>query len=243
MGILYPLVILSLVATCIVLNVSGIPHDYLWLVSVYGWIPGILGLLWSRKDNIKLILRPKCDRYFFASIFGGLFVGASTFFIELLWLGSSDAKGFSGIENAMIYFLSYYVLFLFLFYLSFLGGEICWRGYLWERMKNRFYRGPAIWLLWNLWMVPATIIFSKSLIEMMFTTLSLTPILYFFRERTGSIGPGTLFCASLYASLIYFHMLFPLNSSYYPAIQNIILIAISGALVFSKSYKIHTDKK
>jgi len=235
MGIVYLLIILSLAVICLVLKTGGLHHSYLWLDLIYGWIPGILGLLWAHINKIKISLFPKFDRYFLVSISGGFFLGALSFFIGLRFC-EVDVYGIVGTGNAFTYFFSYYVLFLFLFFISLLGGEVCWRGYLWEKWKNDPYKGGGvILLLWSLWNAPLTIAYSKSLFEMFLHNLALMAVLHLFRKKSQSIGPGTLFCSSLYASFIYFQMLFSSSQvcylNYHFVIQDALLLTTSGVFI------------
>jgi hypothetical protein len=102
-----------------------------------------------------------------------------------------------------------------------MGGEFCWRGYLWEKWKHSPIKGGlVIWFLWSLWLAPVTLSLSKNLIAMAFLNFSLMPFLHFFRLKSQSISPGTLFYASIFASSNYFQILFS-------SIQNYLLFCFS----------------
>jgi len=229
-GIVYPLVLfpLALIATCFVLKMNNI-SSYSWLFLFFYLLPGVLGLWWARRYKIKILFLPR-NRYFWISLLGGFLIGALAFFVNL-WF-SEEAIQIVGIKKAIIY-LFYYILFLFLLFMFFIGGEICWRGYLWERWKNYpIRREIAIWLLWSLWSVPMSMTSSEILFGVILNNLSLMPILHFFREKSQSIGPGTLFYASLNATLLCFHMFFSYFENCHLIIQDVLLLLASGMFVF-----------
>lgn len=206
-----------------------------WVLWVYAWIPGALGLLWSRYDKVNIPVFPRNKLYFLLSLLGGLAIGALSFFIDQRFFVTSGK--IASIQLAVFYFFLYYVTFLFLFFLLFIGGEICWRGYLWERWKNCPLRGGVgIWLLWCAWSAPISIAFSKSLLSMAFLNFSLMVPLHFFRKESKSIGTGTLFYASLCASSIYFQILFSSSPDYLLATSTngTVLLLISLILILVK---------
>ena len=131
-------------------------------------------------------------------------------FLVRLWFKNIEIMNFVGAKDAIFYFFTYYVLFIPFFFISFLGGEICWRGYLWQKWKNHpFKGGMAIWLLWCLSSIPLVINTPQRIPYMAFYNLMLMPILHFFRYRSGAIGPGTLF----YASYLSDHLQQPFNKA------------------------------
>ena len=116
---------------------------------------------------------------------------------------------FVGVKDAIFYFFIYYILFVPLIFIPFLGGEICWRGYLWQKWKNYPLKGGiAIWLLWCLSSMPLVTNIPQGIPYMAFYNLMLMPILHFFRYKSGAIGPGTLFYASYFSAFMYLYMIF-----------------------------------
>jgi hypothetical protein len=229
LSILYPLVILPMVAIPLVVTQEGLLKPS-WIFWIYSWIPGLLALIWAHLEKIKISF--KIHRYFWTASGGGFCVGAVSFFLDLFLRGEKIPK--VEILNIFGYFFLYYLLFLLLFFALFIGGELCWRGYLFEKWKHSLFgRAVALWLLWSLWMIPSTLAVSKNLFLMFFDTLTLMPFLQFFREKTQSIGPGTLFYASLNASFIYLQVLFSLSpSTHHFFIQDLLLLLILGLCFF-----------
>lgn len=207
MGIVWFLVVLSIAAFSSTFLFDNF-HPPVWVLWIYAWIPGGLGLLWSRIKKINIPLFPKNKLYLLWSLLGGFAIGAFSFFMSQGFFATTPYPSFR-IEHAVIYFFSYYILITLSLCLLFIGGEFCWRGYLWQRWKRRpFKGGVAIWLLWSMWLAPETIFFSKSIFSMAFFNFSLMPFLHYFRLKSQSITPGTIFYSSICASAIYFQILF-----------------------------------
>jgi hypothetical protein len=227
------LTIFPMAALAVVLFL-GSPHIPIWTLWVYAWIPGGLALLWSHFKNVKIPIFPRNGKYLWLSLCGSG-IGALSFFISLFFSGYADIE-LASVNSAVFYLFSCYFLFLVLFFILFLGGEICWRGYLWKLWDNSSPKGwIATWLLWSLWLAPITAL-SKNFIVGIFLNFSLMPFLHFFRLRSQSIIPGTLFYASIFASFIYFQMLFssPQNYLLLSAILGSVLLIISLIFLLSK---------
>lgn len=236
MGIVWFIIAFSVAALTYVF-VADSPAFPIWALWVYAWIPGGAGLLWSQLDKTRIPFFSGRKLDLFLSLSGGFVVGGVSFFISQWFYASTFGE--VGIKNAVLYLFSYYAIFLLLLFLLFVGGEICWRGYLWEKWRNHPLKGGlGIWLLWTAWLAPVTVAFSKSIFLMAFLNLSLMPFLHYFRMKSKSIIVGTVFYSSICASSIYFQVLFSSNPDYplLPIIQGSILLIVALMAVWLKRY-------
>ncbi|VHO04732.1 hypothetical protein [Candidatus Rhabdochlamydia sp. T3358] len=166
----------------------------MWLSWIIPLVLAAIGIWRARVEKIKIFFFTKVDRYFAWALISGTAASAIVFLVRL-WFKNIEIMNFVGAKDAIFYFFTYYVLFIPFFFISFLGGEICWRGYLWQKWKNHpFKGGMAIWLLWCLSSIPLVINTPQRIPYMAFYNLLLMPILHFFRYKSGAIGLGTLFC-------------------------------------------------
>lgn len=179
----------------------------IWLSSIIPLVLAVIGTWRSRIEKIKVFLFKKVDRYFVLALFGGASVSAVLFLVRV-WFKTIKIMNFIGTRDAFLYFFTYYVLFIPLIFIPFLGGEIFWRGYLWKKWENYPFKGGiAIWALWCLSSIPLVTTL-QGITYMSFYNLMLMPILHFFRYKSGAIGPGTLFYASYFSTFMYLRMIF-----------------------------------
>ncbi len=190
-----------------VLKVHEIEGRIIWLSWIIPLALAAIGIWKSRLEKIKIFFFTKIDRYFALALFGGM-ASSALLFLARVWFKNIEIMNFVGAKDALFYFFTYYVLFIPLIFIPFLGGEICWRGYLWQKWKNHpFKGGMTIWLLWCLSSIPLVTI-PQGIPYMAIYNLVLMPILHFFRYKSGAIGPGTLFYASYFSTFIYLRMIF-----------------------------------
>ncbi|VHO03995.1 CPBP family glutamic-type intramembrane protease [Candidatus Rhabdochlamydia sp. T3358] len=190
------------------LKITEIEGRIVWLSWIIPLVLATIGIWRSRVEKIKIFFFTKIDRYFALALFGGAVVSA-LLFLTRVWFKNMEIMSFVGAKDAFLYFFTYYVLFIPLIFISFLGGEICWRGYLWQKWKNYPLKGGIIiWLLWCLSSIPLVTNIPQDIPYMAFYNLMLMPILHFFRYKSGAIGPGTLFYASYFSAFMYLRMIF-----------------------------------
>lgn len=224
-------------------NLSNLQTDGIVLLSVlfsiFTLIPGVLALVWSRLNHVKIPFFPIKSRYLIASFFGGTAIGALSFFMAQYFSSPSVNETATSIFGSANFILFYFVPFLSFFFFL-LVGEICWRGYLWEKWKAQPMKGAlAIWLLWTLWGIPSAVAFSTNIFLMAFVNFSFMPLLHFFREKSQSIIPGTLFYASISSSYLCLMFFFPVNQiQSVSLIQGAILLIVGLAAVYPR-HKAH----
>jgi len=202
------------------------PNIFLILGLLYLWSPGIVALVFSRKEKIQLPVFTRLNKFFYFIPVVTLGISSVAFLLTISFMGVLDlnpvlqnlsgAKTFWGILNI---FFNTYVLLTILFSFFFLGGEIFWRGYLWEKWKGN---GPLkamgfTAIAWSLWQIPLSSfaflyqipLFLLSILMVFIINIFLTPILTFFRIKGKMIFSAAAFYSSLMAGFMFYLMLFP----------------------------------
>jgi len=204
-------------------SLQEFPPALVPLAILYTWALGLLAICFSREKKLPVFKRP--NRYFFLAIAVPLIISATAFLAsvpfgatEVLNRGFADRSPSSAIELTAFFALLYYVLAGLLLALFFLGGELYWRGFLWEKLKRYGQRGVrTISLIWGLWMLPLVVL-ADSLdpvhilangLWVFGLSFALTPILIHYRIQGKSILIPTLFCGSFFAAPIFAKELFP----------------------------------
>lgn len=206
----------------------------------YMWVPGVVALIFARKEKIFLPILQRINRFF---IYAALIPVALTLvtIIVSLAFGRFDPTFLDGFYNLFqvdsLMQLSYWIKFLlfvvFLFFMSIvsgitlnllfsLGEELMWRGYLLEKMRHLgLWRASLyIGLIWGLWHAPIIILWKHNYasfpilgpIWMIAFTLLLTPIMIFLREKGKSILVPAIFHGVLNAFAYLSFVTFPSSS-------------------------------
>ena len=190
---------------------------YLAFAVLYMWVPGLVALAFARKEGVGLPLAFRPNRFW---LFAWLFPVALTLLSLPLslpfapWKGLAWAlpEGLPRIPEAALWAL---VLLQGLFagatvnLLAALGEELFWRGYLWEKLRERGF-WPAsleIGFYWGLWHAPLVLLFGHNYPDhrllgvgmMVLFTLALTPALLYAREKGGSLWAPALLHGTLNA--------------------------------------------
>ena len=190
---------------------------YLAFAVLYMWVPGLVALAFARKEGVGLPLAFRPNRFW---LFAWLFPVALTLLSLPLslpfapWKGLAWAlpEGLPRIPEAALWAL---VLLQGLFagatvnLLAALGAELFWRGYLWEKLRERGF-WPAsleIGFYWGLWHAPLVLLFGHNYPDhrllgvgmMVLFTLALTPALLYAREKGGSLWAPALLHGTLNA--------------------------------------------
>jgi len=176
-----------------------------------------VALAFARKEGVGLPLAFRPNRFW---LFAWLFPVALTLLSLPLslpfapWKGLAWAlpEGLPRIPEAALWAL---VLLQGLFagatvnLLAALGEELFWRGYLWEKLRERGF-WPAsleIGFYWGLWHAPLVLLFGHNYPDhrllgvgmMVLFTLALTPALLYAREKGGSLWAPALLHGTLNA--------------------------------------------
>jgi membrane protease YdiL (CAAX protease family) len=188
---------------------------YLALGVLYMWAPGLVALLFARREGIRLSLGFRPNPYW---LFAWLFPVPLTLLAVLLSLPFGAYRGLAwtfpeGPPPLPEPLLLALVLLQGLFagatvnLLVALGEELMWRGYLWEKFRERGF-WPAtleIGFHWGLWHAPLVLLFGHNYPDerflgvpmMILFTLLLTPALLYVREKGGSVWPAALLHGTL----------------------------------------------
>lgn len=191
---------------------------YFPFAIIYMWIPGIIALIFAKKEKFSLPIFGKLNKYFLYAIFLPIFLSflivlASMIFakIDFGYLYLMMPPSFNIFETNALNYLSYF-LFLILILVIFgitintflaLGQELMWRGYLVEKLKNLnfWYSSLIIGILWGIWYFPFTIIFSQnypnfsfiSLIFILILSILSTPLYIYLRKKSKNILVSAIF--------------------------------------------------
>jgi membrane protease YdiL (CAAX protease family) len=188
---------------------------YLVLGGAYMWTPGLVALLFARREGVRLPLTFRPNRYW---LFAWLFPVPLTLLSVLLSLPFGAYRGLAWAfpENSpplpepLLLVLALFqgmVAGATVNLLVALGEELMWRGYLWERVRERGF-WPAtleIGFHWGLWHAPLILLFGHNYPNerllgvpmMILFTLLLTPALLYVREKGGSVWPAALLHGTL----------------------------------------------
>lgn len=226
------------------LNYDARPLLFSAALWAYSWIPGVIALIWLRIEQIHLTILAPFNRYFPLALIGGFFLAMLVSFLAILGSSSSLIMqiNFSS-------FILHYAIFSLLFFILYLGGELFWRGYAWEKLKQKRFQGVLIIAgIWSLWMIPLIIFapqikqgqLTLELIKMVTYNFLLTPILLDFRIRGKGVSTAAVFYASFQAALIAFRMLFPLDHDWAVALSQffcLVVYCLVTRLYFPKHWK------
>lgn len=221
-------VILTLLAALLISNSPLLlNHSFYLLLALMAvmWIPGIVALLFAKRAGLFLPIF-KFNRVAFLAVLVALLIGAGSilfsFSLGHYWgfeylraqLGDQlDLFNPPWLASLFIYtILTLYAAVVGLTVNAFaaLGEEILWRGYLWERWKQRglglYVLGTGIcWGLWHwpliLWigfMYPQDRLIGLG--AMVLLCLLLTPLHLYFRLRGRSIYTAAVFHGTLNAA-------------------------------------------
>ncbi|GAA5334102.1 MULTISPECIES: CPBP family intramembrane glutamic endopeptidase [Thermus] len=172
---------------------------------LYMWVPGLVALCFARREGLRLPLSLRPNRYW---LFAWLFpVGLTLLSLPLslpfgAWRGlGSLAPGLP--EGALwaMALLQGLLAGATVNLLAALGEELFWRGYLWERLRERGF-WPAtleIGFYWGLWHAPLVLAghnYPKEPLlgvpAMILFALLLTPALLWVREKGGLLAAALL---------------------------------------------------
>lgn len=190
---------------------------------LYMWIPGLVALYFARKEGVRLPLALRPNRFW---LFAWLFPVALSLLSLPLSLPFAPWRGFAALyegippEDLALLPQGFFRLIPLILLLTgllagatvnlvaALGEELMWRGYLWERLRDRGF-WPAsleIGFYWGLWHAPLVLSGHNyphapflGVPMMILFTLALTPALLWVREKGGSLLAAALLHGTLNA--------------------------------------------
>lgn len=198
----------------------GIFQTFLYFpfAIIYMWIPGIVALIFAKKENFSLPVFNKLNRYHLYAIFLPvviiiliIFVSMTFAKVEFSYLMLMLPPTFHVFDINILNYIMYF-LFLLLILLFFglaintfisLGEELMWRGYLLEKLKKiNFWKASLIiGTLWGIWHFPIIILFGHNypnvrfigLVWMVILTILTTPLYIYLRNKGKSILVPAIF--------------------------------------------------
>jgi len=185
---------------------------------VYSWTPAAVAYLLARREGVRFPVLGTPNRHWLLALFlPPLLAAAAT----LLSLPLGHWRGFAPLKAAfpklgampdalfLLVFLLYGVLLAATVGVIFtLGGEIFWRGYLWEKLRDRglWPASLEIGFYFGLWSVPGVLAtarvgeLSALYLFLLFAMgIMITPGLLWIRERSRAVFAAALFLAGVQA--------------------------------------------
>lgn len=226
------------------------------LSILYLWSPGIVALVFAHLDKVRFPAIAKPNRSFWLIPVVTLSICLIAFIVCIPFGIAKNpnpifvGKSFSAIFGYGALFLATNYLFATIIgAFIFFGGELYFRGYLWEKWKKKTPL-KGIWLtalVWAIWQSPITILsyspgvanFALNLGWIFALNFALAPVLAFFREKGKSVLAATFFYSSLMASFLYFLVLFPSMNMKLIAIYGVLIIL--GLVIFSLIKKLYSS--
>lgn len=252
--------LITLVYFCIQLFLRPLLANALFsqIVSfVYLWSPGIVAFFFARKEGKPLKVLAKPNKSFWLIPVYTILIAAVAFLIAIPFgAGEAVNQAFVGqpmgkvIGLVILFFFTSYLLVALLFSFVFLGGELYWRGYLWDSLKKI---GPLkamgwIALFWSLWQVPITALtytpgasMGLNILLTFVLNFALTPALVYARVKGKSIYSAALFYSSLMSAFLFFMLLFPSTNMRVLAVYGGLTIVV--LIVFSLVFKLYSAGK
>ena len=177
---------------------------------VYSWSPALVGLYFARREGIRFPVLGEPNRYWALALVLPPLIAALSVLLALplgRWRGSELIQGALGHGPGGAAFWLYLAGYGLLVSLSVgfifaLGGEIFFRGYLWERLRDQglWPASLAIGALWGLWQLPDLLAGGTSPSQVFFTLVLgvlLAPGLILFREWGRAVAPAALFLSGV----------------------------------------------
>lgn len=226
------------------------------LVSIlYLWAPGIIALIFARKEDIKIPVFAKANRFFWEIPIVTLGICLFGFLVSIPFGAAktpnpvfADQSTLTNVGYGILFLFTSYVLATLFFGVIFFGGELFYRGYLWQKWKRRGAL-KAIYLtalVWSLYQLPITIFaYSPGFQNLLFNVLwtfvlnfILSPILAYYRVEGKSVLAATFFYSSLVAAFLYFLVLFPISEI--PVLAGYAGFTLVGLIFYSFFRKIYS---
>lgn len=228
---------------------------YLLFGLLFLWFPGSIALVFAKKEGIALsVFKGPWRAYFriaawsFSICTLGYLIGIP---FGILTFTKSVFAQHSFLEWAGLALLQFFVNFLListLFSGLLLGGELYWRGYLWEKLKKgsigRVF--VLVSLAWFLWQMPLSYLSVGSMagqiyyipVSLLFSFL-VSPYLLYWRMRVGSVLAASVAYGTLMGGILFFLSLFPPTAlkALYPFGIGIAIALFAASLILKIYHK------
>lgn len=208
----------------------------------YFWIPGLVGIYFAKKEKFRIPIFPKFSYKILFIPFIGLFTLYVCFFSTLPFMKEPFFRQTIFGANPHLPFLTkvlilsiQYVSLLIAYFAGLIGGEIYWRGYLWEKLRNNPLKANLlIGFFWSIWSLPLILFLPYDgqiprlhliLLAIVFN-FSFTPILLYTRVLTNSIFVPALIYAVFQSMYGVTRLFFPSGIKFVYEVTNISLLIL-----------------
>ena len=177
---------------------------------LYSWTPAFVGLFFARREGVRFPVFGEPNRYWALALLLPPLLAALSVLLALplgTWRGVEPVQGALGHGPSGPAFWLYPAGYGLLVSLSVglvfaLGGEIFWRGYLWERFREQGFwpASLALGALWGFWQLPSLLAGGTPAAQVFFTLVLgvlLAPGLILFREWGRAVAPAALFLSGV----------------------------------------------
>jgi len=228
---------------------------------LYLWSPGFVGLYFAKCEKLALPLFKNIRKGFFLIPLYAMAIAVVGILLSLAFGVSAELNPFifgaedTGMQQMgkilILFFTAYFLPVIFMGILLF-GGEIFWRGYLWEKLKKT-PPFKALWIItffWLIWQLPLTYFaytpgYSSVIFNLSFGSLIIaivSPLLFYFRLKYRAVLASALFYATLYSAFMWVGFLF--HNALEPTNLNTYGSCVLGiALLLSLVLKLYSPKK
>lgn len=191
---------------------------YFTFAIIYMWIPGVIALIFAKKEKIKIPIFDKLNKYYLYAIYLPIIFSLLIVFVSMIFAKIDISYIYLMLPSSFIIFkiafFNYVLYFLFLTltltllgvtFITFLGlgQEIMWRGYLLEKLQNLkfWHKSLLIGTLWGIYHVPNTILFGQNyphykflaLVWLIILTILSTPLYIYLRTKGKSVLVSAIF--------------------------------------------------
>ncbi len=168
---------------------------------IYMWVPGVIALIFAKKEGIKLPLFKFNWTFLIAGVCAGVVSLLSLYFSS--FFGGGWNPVFEQYKAGLPLYLGIaFCLGITVNALVAAGEELFWRGYLQEKLE---FLGPwktslVVGIIWGFWHAPMIAMGYNypghpigGIFMMVLVTLALSPALFYFRKKGQSIAPAAAF--------------------------------------------------
>lgn len=217
------------------------------IASVLMWIPGTCALYLSRAEGFIIPLFKTPTKWDLLACVSALGITLVTALVSLPFKTLSPVWAYN---SALLWLIMAAVVAgVTINALIAMGEELFWRGYLYEKLKHlgNLQASLRIGLLWGLWHAPVILMGYNypthpllGILMMTFFTLSLSPLLYFFRQKGGAVMTPAIFHGTINASAALSLIIFEDPDPFLIGVTGFIGIIVMS---FASWYVIHQDRK
>lgn len=168
------------------------------------WVPGVVGLIFSRKEKVLLQLFKRPDKFYIGASLTALLIITVVNFLSIPFTGINLFD--LNIHSFLLLLIAAFIFGLSINMFAALGEEIFWRGYLLEKLKRHgiIKMSFLIGLIWGVWHIPLILIGYNypytplwGIILMPLLTIAISPLLFYFKIK----GKAIMFPAAFHGTM------------------------------------------